>query len=97
MERHIQRRHTDSRNFHCDICPKSFKTNSELKVHQSAIHNIGVDKDKPVIKIVKPIKPVESRCKKCDLSTFRDENEFNYHVLVCYGKTLLENNEIEYR
>ena len=50
-----------------------------------------------MLKTVKPIKPVESKCLKCQNSSFQDENDFNYHVLVCYGKQLIENNEIEFR
>ena len=36
----------------------------------------------------------ETKCLKCDETKFKDELEFDNHVVICYGKTL--NTSIEF-
>ena len=90
--------------FTCDICAKGISTLRALRRHLFTIHQVefeGKEKDS-IMKDVnrKPLfksRPVEPECEKCQGKSFKNIDDFNNHVLACYGPKLLNKYDVEYK
>ena len=76
------------------MCAKGFRTIRSLKTHLFKQHGVDFD-EKEKSSMLKDIerrpkmKPVDPECLKCNRKTFRNIEDFNDHVLICYGRRLL--------
>ena len=92
-EKH-KKTHSDQKEFTCDMCAKGFRTIRSLKTHLFKQHGVDFD-EKEKSSMLKDIerrpkmKPVDPECLKCNRKTFRNIEDFNDHVLICYGRRLL--------
>merc|ERR1719189_2225787 len=93
--------HMENKEYTCDICAKGLRNLRSLRCHLFRKHKIEFDgKEKESIlrdvnRKIK-VKPVEAECQKCKGKTFNNIEDFNKHVLACYGKKLSDNREIEF-
>ena len=100
MQRHVNMVHLNLKLFQCEACPKALKCARSLRRHLVTKHGYVLD-EKEMNQIEKDVerqqivKPVETKCLKCDSNQFKDEFEFDNHVVICYGKTL--NTSIEFK
>ena len=100
MQRHVNMVHLNLKLFQCEACPKALKCARSLRRHLVTKHGYVLD-EKEMNQIEKDIerqqiiKPVETKCLKCDSNQFKDEFEFDNHVVICYGKTL--NTSVEFK
>ena len=90
LKNHYKRVHTNIRDFQCEYCPKAFKSSRDLMRHQVLKHNVnfGEQETQAVLKHANQppkVKPVEAKCPKCTMGDFHDEEDFNNHIIACYG------------
>ena len=77
------------------MCAKGYRTMISLKLHLFKIHGVDFDekeKESMVRYMTKKpqVKPVNPECQKCNRRSFIGIEDFNNHVLNCYGRQLLE-------
>ena len=94
--------HMDHKEFTCDVCAKGLRTLRSLRKHLFTKHQIEFDgKEKEsILRDLnrKPkMKPVEAECLNCHYKTFNSIEDFNKHVLICYGAKLTDtNHDVEF-
>ena len=93
-EKH-KKTHSDELEYTCDMCAKGYRTMISLKLHLFKIHGVDFDekeKESMVRYMTKKpqVKPVNPECQKCNRRSFIGIEDFNNHVLNCYGRQLLE-------
>ena len=92
----------DQKEFTCDICAKGLRTLRSLRKHLFTKHQIEFDgKEKESIlrdlNRKTKMKLVEAECLNCHYKTFNSIEDFNKHVLVCYGAKLTDtNHDVEF-
>merc|ERR1719491_441747 len=93
-EKH-KKTHSDELDYTCDMCAKGYRTMISLKLHLFKIHGVDFDEKEreSMVRYMtkKPqVKPVNPECQKCNRRSFIGIEDFNNHVLNCYGRQLLE-------
>ena len=88
IKRHVMTVHMNIASYQCHLCPKALKDSRSLKRHLVCKHQMVLSEAEmgqvlKDINRVAAIKPVESKCDKCDRKCDNEE-ELNSHTKSCY-------------
>ena len=91
LNRHVKIIHVNNQ-FHCDKCGKVYKWQRQLDLHLMTKHEVEFEEEKSK-QLQKKYKikerPPEAKCLKCQSNKFANITEFDEHVKLCYGTSLL--------
>ncbi len=99
---HMNKHRTGGKDHICQFCSKGLSTVRSLRCHMYKKHG-KVENEKDIPTILKDVerkpkvKTLEPKCLKCSLNVFASIQDFNEHVLLCYGSLLDDSIEFQCR